>query len=102
MNPRYRITRNASGDHPELSIPLEECKQFFAKHPDFIYTDSYSVRSAETVMTISGDFFMWQVANVQIPFRYYEGDLYVAISHDLIFQKMLEVAEGLNAQYVEG
>ncbi|GIP60859.1 hypothetical protein J15TS10_46730 [Paenibacillus woosongensis] len=39
---------------------------------------------------------------MKIPFRFYEGDLYVAVSHDVIFQKMLEVAEHLNAQYIEG
>lgn len=102
MNPRYRITRNADGNQPELSISLEECKQFFEQQPDFVYTESYSVRNGETVMTIPGHFFMWHVANAEIPFRYFDGDLYVAISHEIIFQKMIEIAVGLEALYVEG
>ncbi|MOA60053.1 hypothetical protein D3C78_1848350 [compost metagenome] len=53
-------------------------------------------------MTIKGEFFMWQLGEVQIPFRYYEGDVYVAVSHEVIYQKMLEVAEGLHAHYMEG
>lgn len=102
MNPRYRITRNANGDHSEFSISLNECKAFFSQQPDFVYAEEYAVRSAETVMTIPGDFFMWQVGGAQVPFRYFEGDLYVAISHEIIYSKMIEVAQGLSAQYIEG
>lgn len=102
MNPRYRITRNRNGDQPELCISLDECKAFFSQQPDFVYAEEYAVRSAETVMTINGHFFMWQVEGAQIPFRYFEGDLYVAISHEIIYSKMIEVAQGLNAQYIEG
>lgn len=102
MNPRYRITRNPSGDQPEHAMSLDECKAFFEQQPDFMYAEEYATRSAEAVMTIKGDFFMWQVGGTQIPFRYFDGDVYVAISHEIIYQKMLEVAEGLSAQYVEG
>lgn len=101
MNPRYRITRDAQGDQTE-SLSLEECTAFFSDQPDFIYTETYSVQSGGTTMTIEGHFFMWQVGGGQVPFRFHEGDLYVAVSHELIFQKMLEVAQALDAQCLEG
>lgn len=102
MNPRYRITRNLQGDQPEPAIPLDECKLFFDQQPDFVYAEQYSVRSAETLMTIKGDFFMWQIGDAQIPFRYFDGSIYVAVSDEIIYQKMIEVAQGLNAIYIEG
>lgn len=102
MNTRYRITRNLHGDQSENAISLDECKAFFAKHADFTHMDEYRVRSGETTMTIKGEFFMWQVGEVQIPFRYFEGDVYVSVSHEIIYHKMLEVVEGLNAQHIEG
>lgn len=102
MSTRYRITREGQAHSSGQVISLEECKSFFATQADFTHTEQYSFRSAETVMTIPGEFFMWQVGEAQIPFRYFEGDLYVAVSHELIFQKMVEVAEQLQAQFVEG
>lgn len=102
MNSRYRITRNLHSDQFENVIPLNECQLFFANQADFTHSEQYSTRSGETVMTIKGEFFMWQVGEVQIPFRYFEGDVYVSVSHESIYQKMLEVAEGLNAQCMEG
>ena len=102
MNIRYRITRNFQADPFENSISLDECKEYFAKQADFTLMEQYSVRSAETVMTIKGDFFMWQVGESQIPFRYFDGDVYVSVSHEVIYHKMLEVAEGLNAKFMEG
>lgn len=101
MNPRYRITRNPEGDQ-QAQLSLEECQAFFSDQPDFLYTREYVVRSGDTTMTIEGDFFMWQAGGASIPFRYYEGDLYVAVSHELIFQRMVEVAQALEAQYLEG
>lgn len=102
MNTRYRITRDADGNHPDKAITLDECKSYFATQADFVYAEQYSVRSADTTMTIPGDFFLWQLGEVTIPFRYYDGDLYVAVSHEIIFQRMLEIVEHLNAQYIEG
>ena len=101
MNPRYRITRNPEGDSTGR-LTLEECTAFFSEQPDFLYTKTYTVQSGGTTMTVEGDFFMWQVAGGQVPFRLYEGDLYVAVSHEVIYQKMLEIAEALGAQYVQG
>nr|WP_028594420.1 hypothetical protein [Paenibacillus assamensis] len=102
MNTRYRITRNADGNQPDQMMSVDECKSYFETQPDFEYTKEYSFKSAETTMTIQGDFFLWHVGEATIPFRYYEGDLYVAVSHEIIFQKMLEIADQFNAQYVEG
>lgn len=102
MSTRYRITRNTDGNNPDKVMSLDECKSYFATQPDFVYAEQYSFRSADTTMTIQGDFFLWQPGEVTIPFRYYEGDLYVAVSHEVIFQKMLEIAGQLNAQYIEG
>lgn len=102
MNTRYRITRNADGNTPDQAISLDECKSYFATQTDFEYAQQYSFRSADTVMTIQGEFFLWKLGEVTIPFRYFEGDLYVAVSHEIIFQKILEIAEHLNAQYMEG
>ncbi|MFC6333690.1 hypothetical protein ACFP56_13770 [Paenibacillus septentrionalis] len=102
MNTRYRITRNPAGEQPELQLTLEECKALFEQQPDFVYQEEYKVRNAETVMTIKGDFFMWQVGGAEVPFRYYDGDLYVAVSHEIIYEKMTELAQALEAQFVEG
>jgi hypothetical protein len=53
-------------------------------------------------MSIDGDFFMWKQDNVDIPFRLYSGDLYVAISSEAVVPKMIEVATALQADIVEG
>ncbi len=45
---------------------------------------------------------MWQVENVQIPFRFFESEIYVAISHPAILDKTIEIARQLEAVYVEG
>jgi len=102
MNTRYRITRNLQDDQSENIISIEECKMFFAKQADFEHREEYSSRSGDTVMKIKGEFFIWQLGEVQIPFRYFDGDVYVSVSHEIIYHKMLEVAEGLNAQCIEG
>lgn len=101
-NTRFRITRKLHENHVENAISLEECKVFFAEQHDFLYTQQYSVRQNGTVMTIEGEFFMWQVGETQIPFRYYDGDIYVFVSHEIIYAKMLSIAEELHAQYIEG
>jgi len=102
MNTRYRITRNPNGDEGNLAISLDECMVYFERQMDFSYAEQYHMRSNGTIMTINGHFFMWELEGKQIPFRYYEGDVYVAISHEMVFDRMLKVAEGLNAQYIEG
>ena len=103
MNPRYRITKSTTeAEDQQVVLSLEECQVFFSTQPDFLYTREYVVRSGDTTMTIEGEFFMWQVGGKQVPFRYFEGDLYVAVSHELIYHKMVEVAQALDAQYVEG
>jgi len=102
MNTRYRITRNPHDEQCENTISLDECKAFFSNQSDFLHAEEYFVRSNETVMKIKGEFFMWQVEGTEIPFRYFDGDVYVSVSHEIIYHKMLEVAEGLNARYIEG
>ena len=45
---------------------------------------------------------MWQVENVQIPFRFFDGEIYVAVSHPVVLEKTKEIARLLEAVYVEG
>lgn len=53
-------------------------------------------------MTIQGEFFMWSCGDTQIPFRYYQGDIYVSGTNDVVIPKMLEVAVELKASVLEG
>ncbi|AWE08555.1 excinuclease [Lysinibacillus sp. 2017] len=100
MNTRYKITRLDKEGNPTLS--LEECQNFFKAKSDFEYNDSFGSSKDGVHMKIKGHFFMWQVENVQIPFRFFEGEIYVAISHPAILDKTMEIARGLEANYVEG
>jgi hypothetical protein len=102
MNQRFRITRSMQENNPEQSITLEECKQYFATKTDFTYSQVLTVKGQDSTMSIDGDFFMWQIENVEIPFRLYEGDLYVAISSEAVVPKMVEIATDLQADIVEG
>ena len=100
MNTRYKITRLDQQGNPTLS--LEECQNFFAKLSDFEYQDSFGASQDGVHMKIKGHFFMWQVEDVQVPFRFYEGELYVAVSHPAVLDKTKEVARSLEANYIEG
>lgn len=100
MNTRYKITRIDQEGNPLLS--LEECQNFFATQPDFTYNDSFGASQDGVHMKIKGHFFMWHVDNVQIPFRFFEGEIYVAISHPAILDKTIDIARQLEAVYVEG
>lgn len=102
MNQRFRITRSMQEGHPEPAISLEECKAYFAEQPDFEYSQVLTVVGAESTMTIEGDFFMWKHVDADIPFRHYEGDVYVAIAHEAVVAKMMEIASALHADIVEG
>lgn len=100
MNTRYKITRHDQEGHPTLN--LQECQDFFATKPDFEYRDYYSVTQDGVNMKINGHFFMWQLEDLEIPFRFYESELYVAASHRAVMEKTKEVARGLEANYIEG
>ena len=100
MNTRYKITRLDEQGNPSLS--LEECQDYFAKQPDFTYSDSFSSSQDGVQMKIKGHFFMWQLENVQIPFRFFDGEIYVAVAHPIILDKTMEIARQLEALYVEG
>jgi hypothetical protein len=102
MSQRYRITRafQESGNAPQ-AISLEECKMYFASKPDFSYTSVFTVSGA-TSMSIEGDFFMWNYGDIQIPFRYYQGDIYVSGTNEAVIPKMMEVAGELRADVMEG
>ncbi|MBJ6362619.1 hypothetical protein ACFOQM_15275 [Paenibacillus sp. GCM10012307] len=100
MNQRFRITR--SMQETEQTISLEECQHYFASKPDFTYSQVLTVKGPDSTMSIEGDFFMWKLANAEIPFRLYMGDLYVAISTEAIVPKMIEIATDLHADVVEG
>ncbi|MBY0219140.1 hypothetical protein [Paenibacillus illinoisensis] len=102
MNQRFRITRTMQEQNEKPNITLEECKAYFATQPDFTYSQVYTVQGTESTMSIDGDFFMWKQDNMDIPFRLYSGDLYVAISSEAVVPKMIEVATALQADIVEG
>lgn len=102
MNQRFRITRSMQENNVEQSISLEECKQYFASSSDFSYSQVLTIQGADSIMSIDGDFFMWKLGDMEIPFRLYMGDLYVAISNEAIVPKMIEVATDLRADVVEG
>lgn len=100
MNTRYKITRLDKEGNPTLS--LEECQNFFATQPDFEYSDAFGASQDGVHMKIKGHFFMWQVENVQIPFRFFEGEIYVAVSHPVVLDKTMDIARRLEAMYIEG
>jgi hypothetical protein len=101
MNKRYRITRAMQNDGGSAqTISLEECKQYFASKSDFTYTSVYTVAGA-TTMSIEGDFFMWSFGDAIIPFRHYQGDIYVSGNNEAVIPRMLEVASDLRADVVE-
>ena len=102
MSQRYRITREfQENDNSAQTISLEECKQYFSSKSDFSYTSVFTV-TGETTMSIEGDFFMWSYGDTKIPFRYYQGDIYVSGTNEAVIPKMIEVAGELRADVVEG
>ncbi|WP_163857141.1 hypothetical protein [Paenibacillus elgii] len=102
MSKRYRITREfKENGASEQGISLEECKQYFSTKPDFAYTSVFTVTGA-TTMSIEGDFFMWTFGDSKIPFRHYQGDIYVSGSNEAVIPKMMEIAGELDADVLEG
>jgi hypothetical protein len=102
LSQRYRITRTFQENAVEQTISLEECKRYFASQSDFTYSPVFTVSGPATTMSIEGDFFMWSYDGLQIPFRHYEGDIYVAVSKEAVMPKMIEVASDLKADITEG
>ncbi|WP_379127387.1 hypothetical protein [Paenibacillus sp. sgz500958] len=102
MSQRFRITRSMQEHSMEPIISLEECKDYFASKPDFTYSQVFTVKGPESTMSIDGDFFMWKHGDVDIPFRLYMGDLYVAITVEAVVPKMIEIATDLRADIIEG
>ena len=100
MNTLYKMTRHDKEGNPTLS--LEECQNLFATKPDFEYRDFYSVTQDGVNMKINGHFFMWQFEGLEIPFRFFEGEIYVAISHPDVLEKTMEIARHREANYIEG
>lgn len=101
MSQRYRLTRTLHENESSAKIiSLEECKQYFASKPDFTYTSVFKVVGT-TTMSIEGDFFMWSYGDIQIPFRHYEGDIYVSGTNQAVIPKMIEVASELGADILE-
>lgn len=102
MSQRYRITRALQdNDNSAKTITLEECKQYFSSKPDFSYTSVFTV-TGSTSMSIEGEFFMWSCGDAKIPFRYYQGDIYVSGTNEAVIPKMIEVAGELGADVMEG
>ncbi|NIK77731.1 hypothetical protein FHS15_002869 [Paenibacillus castaneae] len=101
MSQRYRITRAfQENGNSSQTISLEECKQYFSSKPDFSYTSVFTVAGA-TTMSIEGDFFMWSYDNTKIPFRHYQGDIYVSGTNKAVIPIMIEVASELEADVLE-
>lgn len=101
MSQRYRITRAfQENGHSPQTISLEECKQYFTSKPDFSYTSVFTV-TGSTTMSIEGDFFMWSYGDAKIPFRHYQGDLYVSGTNEAVIPIMVEVASELRADVLE-
>ncbi|OAB41519.1 hypothetical protein [Paenibacillus glacialis] len=102
MSQRYRITRALQENgNVAQTISLEECKQYFSSKADFSYTTVYTV-TGSTSMSIEGDFFMWSYNDTKIPFRYYQGDIYVSGTNEAVIPIMIEVAGELGADVLEG
>lgn len=102
MSQRYRITRAfQESAHLAQTISLEECKQYFMSKPEFTYTPVFTV-TGSTSMSIEGDFFMWSCGDTKIPFRHYQGDIYVSGTNEAVIPKMIEVASELKADVSEG
>ena len=102
MSQRYRITRTLKENGNSVqAISLEECKQYFATKPDFSYTSVFTVKGS-TTMSIEGDFFMWSHGETEIPFRHYQGDIYVSGTNEAVIPMMIEVAGELEADVQEG
>jgi hypothetical protein len=102
MSQRYRITRASQGnENSSQIISIEECKQYFTAKPDFSYTSVFTV-TGSTSMSIDGDFFIWSYGNIKIPFRHYQGDIYVSGTHEAVIPKMTEIAAELGADVLEG
>lgn len=102
LNKRYRITRamNHSGETGEM-ISIEEAKKFFSTQSDFTYTSTYTIAGSTTV-SIEGDFFIWHHDGKQIPFRHFQGDIYVSGSDNAVIPRMQEIASQFGADVVEG
>jgi hypothetical protein len=102
VSQRYRITRALQKNSDTAqTISLEECKRYFASKPDFSYTSLFTV-SGSTSMSIEGDFFMWSYGDTKIPFRHFQGDIYVSGTNEAVIPKMIEVAGELGADVQEG
>ncbi|MDF2961277.1 MAG: hypothetical protein K0S39_3012 [Paenibacillus sp.] len=102
MSKRYRITREfQENGNSAQTITLEESKRYFMSKPDFSYTSVFTV-TGNTSMSIEGDFFMWSYGDTKIPFRHYQGDIYVSGTNEAVIPKMIEVASELGADVLEG
>lgn len=102
MSQRYRITRSLQETNGSpLTISLEECKQYFASKADFEYSSVFTVKG-ETTMSINGEFFMWSYGDAKIPFRHYDGDIYVSGTNEAVIPKLMEIAGELEADVMEG
>ncbi|EGL15155.1 MULTISPECIES: hypothetical protein [unclassified Paenibacillus] len=102
MSQRYRITRAfQENGNSAKTISLEECKQLFSSKADFTYTTVFTVNGA-TSMSIEGDFFMWSYdEDTKIPFRHYEGDIYVSGTNKVVIPLVIEIASELGADVQE-
>lgn len=101
MSQRYRITRalQENGSSAQ-TLSLDECKQYFTSKPNFSYSPVFTV-TGSTSMSIEGDFFMWSYDDTKIPFRYYQGDIYVSGTNEAVIPIMIEVAGELGADVLE-
>lgn len=79
-------------------ISLDELKALFSAKNDFEYSNTFSI-SGPIQISINGDFFIWKVDEVTVPFRYFESKLTVSGTDEGdIIDKMKEIANELNAK----
>ncbi len=104
MSKRYKITRSLrENDTENQTISLEEAKQYFQGQSDFTYTSLFTATAkGQATVSIEGDFFMWNGGGKQIPFRHFQGDIYVSGTDDAVIPRMQEIARDLDADIVEG
>lgn len=99
MSYDIHITRaNHWTESTENPISLNELKDIFLNKNDFEYSNIFTT-SGPFQISISGDFFIWKVDEVTVPFRYSNGRVTVSGADEgYVIDKMKEIAIELNAK----
>ncbi|MEK3714571.1 hypothetical protein [Paenibacillus sp. FSL R7-0333] len=99
MSYDIHITRaNHWTESTEIPISLDELKAIFSAKNDFEYSNTFTT-SGPFQISINGDFFIWKVDEVTVPFRYSNGRLTVSGADEgNVIDKMKEIAIELTAK----